>query len=93
LKKPSKAEFEETFNKLLGTSIKWSLLRYEDLVELAVLFNNPDVLLKKLGIEAEREMVRRRLVDVGLDAVREFTQDWQGPLARILRRILAEERR
>ena len=89
----TKKEFEETFNQLLGTNIKWSLLRYEDLVELAVLFNNPDILLKRLGVEAEAEAVRRRFVGAGLETVRELANQWQGPAARFLRRLLGEEKR
>jgi len=86
----TKKEFEETFNKLLGTNIKWSLLRYEDLVELAVLFNHPEILLKRLGVEVEKEAGRRRLIEAGIDTVREIANQWQGPVARLLRKIMEE---
>ena len=87
--KASKKEFEETFNKLLGTNIKWSLLRYEDLVELAVLFNHPEILLKRLGVEVEKEVGRRRLIEAGIETVREIANQWQvdGPLRRFLKKL------
>jgi len=88
--KASKKEFEETFNKLLGTNIKWSLLRYQDLVELAVLFEHPEVFLKRLGVEVEKEIGRRRLVEAGIETVREIANQWQGPLARLLRKVFEE---
>ena len=88
--KASKKDFEETFNKLLGTDIKWSLLRYEDLVKLAVLFDNPELLLKRLGIEVEKEIGKRRLVEAGIETIREIANQWQGPLARLLRKVFEE---
>jgi len=89
--KATKKEFEETFNKLLGTNIKWSLLRYEDLVELAVLFNHPEILLKRLGAEIEQEAGRKRIIEAVIDTGREIAANqWQGPLARLLRKILEE---
>ena len=91
--KATKKEFEETFNKLLGTNIKWSLLRYEDLVELAVLFNHPEILLKRLGVNIEEEVGRRRLIEAGVETVREIANQWQGPLARFLRKVVGEPRR
>ena len=91
--KATKKEFEETFNKLLGTNIKWSLLRYEDLVELAVLFNHPEILLKRLGVNIEEEVGRRRLIEAGVETVREIANQWQGPLARFLRKVVGEPRK
>ena len=91
--KATKKEFEETFNRLLGTDIKWSLLRYEDLVELAVLFNHPEILLKRLGVNIEEEVGRRRLVEAGLETVREIANQWQGPLARFLRKVKGEAKK
>ena len=77
----------------MGTSIEWSRLRYEDLVELAVLFNHPDILLKRLGVEVEREAGRRRLIEAGIETVREIANQWQGPVARFLRKVVGEEAR
>ena len=88
--KASKKEFEETFNRLLGTNIKWSLLRYEDLVELATLFNHPEILLKRLGVEVEKEIGKRRLIEAGIETVKEIANQWQGPLARLLRKVFEE---
>ena len=90
--KASKKEFEETFNRLLGTSIKWSLLRYEDLMELAVLFNHPEILLKRLGVEVEKEAMRRGLIEAGIETVREIANQWRGPVARLLRKIMEERK-
>jgi len=91
--KATKKEFEETFNKLLGTHVEWSRLRYEDLVELAVLFNHPEILLKRLGVNIEEEVGRRRLIEAGVETVREIANQWQGPLARFLRKVVGEPRK
>jgi len=79
-----KVEYERIFNELLGTDIKWSRLRLEDLIQLAVLFNNPEILLKKLGVtdEVRKEETKKRLGDIIL----ELAEQWEGPLARAIRR-------
>jgi len=48
-----KSEYELVFNELFDTNIKWSNLRLEDLIQLAVLFDNPELFIKKLGISGE----------------------------------------
>lgn len=45
---PNKEEYEKVFNSLLGTDIKWRKLSKEELAQLAVLFDNPEILIKKL---------------------------------------------
>jgi len=81
-----KEEYEETFNKLLGTSIKWSKLNLEDLIQLAILFNNPSLFLKKLGVSEElhTEEARKRLADVAM----EFIDNWNGPVAKALKKLV-----
>jgi len=86
----SKREFEKVFNELLKTNIKWSLLRYQDLVELAVLFEHPEVLLKRLGVE--KEMGKRKIIEAGIETVKEITNQWQGqgPVKRLIKKLFEE---
>lgn len=85
---PTKEEYEEIFNKLLGTDIRWSKLSKHELVQLAILFNNPELLLKKLGVKIEKTFIKDRLVDVFLD----FTKNFEGgPVIKMLRKLLIEE--
>lgn len=44
----TKEDYEKVFNDLLGMDIKWSKLSKEELVQLAVYFDNPEILMKKL---------------------------------------------
>lgn len=86
---PKKEEYEDVFNKLLGTDIKWSKLSIEELIEIAVLFKNPEILVSKLGLKEETE-------DDPLLAG--FIQTWRrgkGPIATLLRTIetLAEKKK
>jgi len=87
----SKKEYEETFNKILGVSVKWSLLRKEDLMQLAILFTNPELLLKKLNINSELDAHRRRLIGAGVETLKEIAENWDGPLAKFVKRILKDE--
>ena len=81
----TKQSYEDTFNELLDTSIKWSNLRLEDLIQLAVLFSNPEILVKKLGVSGEIHEAesRKRLGDIVL----ELADNWEGPLAKALRKL------
>lgn len=44
----TKEDYEKVFNDLLGMEIKWSKLSKEELVQIAMLFENPELLMKKL---------------------------------------------
>ena len=83
---PSKEQYEKVFNQLLGTDIKWSKLSKDELAQLAILFNNPEVLLKKLGIKADfkTQAAREKLVEAGI----ELLESWEGPLANIAKRMI-----
>lgn len=86
-----KADYEKIFNKLLGTDIKWSRLNLEELVELAVLFNHPETFLDRIGVPVLKERGRKRLVEAGIDILKEWSEKWEGPLARLVRRAISEE--
>lgn len=86
-----KEDYEKIFNKLLDTDIRWSKLSLEELVQLATLFNHPEIFLEKLGVKTKVEATRRRLVEVGIDVVKEWADKWEGPLAQLVRRVMAEE--
>ena len=89
---PKKKEYEETFNKLLGMDIEWGRLKIEDLVKLTMLFNNPELLFKKLGMTSEIETSRKRILKAGIETAREVAAEWQGPLARFLKRVIEESK-
>jgi len=81
-----KQDYERVFNELLGTDIKWSKLNLEDLIQLAVLFENPELLLKRLGVSEElrKTEAKKRIADVLL----ELAKDWPGPAAQALRKLI-----
>ncbi len=74
-----KEDYEAVFNKLLGTSIQWRKLSLEELIELAVLFNHPEVFLSKLGLsKADHDTVT---------SIVEMWKNSKGPLATLYRRL------
>jgi len=83
-----KDEYEKVFNKLLDTNIKWSRLRLEDLIQLATLFNNPEIFVKKLGVteEVHKAESKKRLGDIVLD----LAESWEGPVAKALRKFVGQ---
>lgn len=90
---PSKVEYEKTFNEMLGTEIKWSRLNLEDLIQLAVLFNNPDFLMKRIGVNIEKDERRRRIIDAGIETAKDIANKWNGPLARFFKNLVSMEER
>ncbi len=51
----NKKEYEETLNELLDTSIKWSDLSKDDLVQFTTLVSKPKVFLSKLGVDQKKQ--------------------------------------
>ena len=82
----SKKEFEQVFNSLLGTDIPWSKLPKESLVELAVLFKNPDILLKRIKGGGSAA-----LGGVGREIALGILETWEGPIAKGLKKVMAEK--
>jgi len=62
-------------------------------MELAVIFNHPEILLEKLGVKdkIEKQAVRERFIEAGLGLITEFAENWEGPIARLLRKLKAGE--
>lgn len=89
-----KEDYEKIFNKIFGLQIQWSKLNLEDLIQLAVLFNNPSLLLEKLGVEAQKEVGRKRLVEVGVDWLTDLIESaqWDGPLIQLARKTFGTEK-
>jgi len=83
-KSSSKEEYERIFNKLLGTEISWSKLPKEDLSQLALLFNNPEILLKKLSGGTFNEL-RSTIGDLVLTAAGKF----DGPIMKAVREMVS----
>jgi len=83
---PSKEEYEKIFNELLGVSVKWSKLPKEDLAQLAILFSNPELLLKRFGYDEKikSEAVKEKL----FSAMKDFLKTYDGPVVKTLRDML-----
>lgn len=81
----AKKDYGDFFNKLLGVEVDWSKLNKEELASLATVFGNPEIILHKLGLDAELKtrVARERLLDAGTTLFR----NWDGPLARAARRV------
>ena len=56
----TKEDYEKVFNDLLGIEIKWSKLSKEELVQLAMLFDNPEILIKKLMPDPQKDIKKPR---------------------------------
>ena len=56
----TKEDYERVFNDLLGIEIKWSKLSKEELVQLGVFFDNPEILIKKLMPDPHKELKKPR---------------------------------
>jgi len=82
----SKQDYEKVFNELLGTNIKWSRLPKEDLAQLAVIFANPEILLKRLGIEIEQSILRKKIANAFSNLLENI--ELEGPVIRFLRDIV-----
>lgn len=83
----TKQEYSQLFNSILGTNIDWTKLSKDELAQLYMLLANPEILLKRLGIQVERRLIRERVAEV----VREFLQNVraEGPIIAFLRDLLA----
>ena len=79
-----KAKFADIFNKLLDTDIPWERLPKESLIELAVLFNHPEILMKKLKGDEKAKVV---LGEVALGLM----DTLDGPIAKMLRRVVSRK--
>lgn len=87
-----KEDYEKIFNKIFGTDIKWSKLNLEDLIQLATLFNSPEILISRLGGKIEKQVTRKRLVNVGVEMLEEIIDKWEGPLATLYKKLVGEEK-
>jgi len=87
-----KSEYELVFNELFDTNIKWSNLRLEDLIQLAVLFDNPELFVKKLGISGEiHKEESKRQKGFLLEMADELMDTWPGPVAKALRKFVDDK--
>jgi len=89
---PTKQEYEDTFNEVLGTSIKWHKLSKEDLSSLATVLSNPEFIAEKLGIEVSREptknILRKSFVDGLITNMAERAGSHDGPLVRAAKKAI-----
>jgi len=80
-----KSEYERLFNEIFGTSIKWSKLSKEELVQLATVLANPEALIRKLG-GIPKTSGESKLIDA-LKATLESI-NYEGPIITTLKKIL-----
>jgi len=88
-----KSDYQKVFNQMLGTNIKWEKMNLEDLIQLAVLFNNPKLLVSKLGGKFQQQVTRKRLLDIGVEMLEELAEKWEakGPLIVLAKKVLGKE--
>lgn len=86
-----KEDYTKVFNKLFDTNIEWHRLKLEDLITLATLFNNPELIISKFGGKLEKQVTRKRLVDVGVEMFEEIIDKWEGPLATLYKKLVGEK--
>jgi len=82
----TKEEYSEVFNAIFGTNIQWQKLSKEELVQLATVLNNPEILLNRLGINVEKRVVREKLVDFLLNVIKQ--SKIEGPVITFLKELL-----
>lgn len=87
-----KVDYEKVFNKLLKTNIEWRRLKLEDLIQLATILNNPEIFISKLGGKIEKQVTRKRLLDVGLEVIEDLAKNWEGPLASLYKKLVVEDK-
>jgi len=87
---PSKEEYERVLNRALGVSVRWRKLSLEELVQLATVLSHPEVLLERLGARRE-EKTRGKLLEAGFELFDRYVSEWEGPLAKLARRVLGFE--
>ncbi len=86
--KTKKLEYEEIFNEIFGTSIKWSKLTIEELTQLATVLANPDQLIRKLGGVPLSEVTEASLVKI----VKRLIESYEGPIIKILKKYVLSKR-
>jgi len=82
----TKEEYSEVFNAIFGTNIQWQKLSKEELVQLATVLNNPEILLNRLGVNVEKRVVREKLVDFLLNVIKQ--SKIEGPVINFLKELL-----
>jgi hypothetical protein len=82
-------EYEKVFNEILGTNIKWSKLSLEELAALATLFKNPEILMKRLGVNVDERELRDRIIKRGVKVLKRL--GFEGPLVELADELTSEE--
>lgn len=84
---PTKEELALVLNEFLGTDIQFTKLSKEELVELASVINNPDIICRDYlkGIK-ENEDPKEKVITGLVDMVKNF----DGPIIRKLKQIATD---
>jgi hypothetical protein len=85
--KAKKMMYEQLFNEIFGTNIKWGRLSLEELTQLATVLANPEPLIKRLGGLPTEEAAATTLVGL----VKRVLEGREGPLMRLAKRFLKRE--
>jgi len=80
---PTKQEYEELFNKIFGTDIRWSKLSKDELAQLAAVLANPDSLIKRLEEYSKKDPFVKMV-----EAATELVKKREGPLKKLFRTFL-----
>jgi len=86
--KATKEDYEKIFNEILGLDVNWSKLPLEDLKALSVIFANPEVIVKRLGYQTEKEKRREKTLAKLEEIVVKKIDEGSGPLAKLAKRAL-----
>jgi hypothetical protein len=85
--KAKKEMYEQLFNEIFGTNIKWGRLSLEELTQLATVLANPEPLIRRLGGVPSEEAGATAFVNL----VRRILEGREGPLMRLVKRFLKRE--
>lgn len=91
---PTKEEISTMLNKFFKTSIDWTKLTRDELVEFATVLSHPELLYESFGI-TKKDLERGKLIGQVGGAVKDTIADgiahWDGPFVNLAKRALLGE--
>ncbi|MDD5510763.1 MAG: hypothetical protein PHI12_08135 [Dehalococcoidales bacterium] len=91
---PTKEEISSMLNKFFKTSIDWTKLTRDEMVELATVLAHPEILYESFGI-TKKDLERGKLIGQVGGAVKDTISDgiahWDGPFMNLAKRALLGE--
>jgi len=78
-------------NEILGLNIEWERLTLDDLIELAKLFAEPERVIARIKKAQKRtKEAINNLKQLAKDLLKSVFKYWNGPVIRVLKRIVLE---